>query len=64
MLRFAVRSLLQSRWCTHGGYCQWSRLHHDLVFDLCEVHLEFIADALLPTVFEVEEDVLAHVSLV
>lgn len=55
--------MLHSRGCSHGGGCQWVRLHQDLVLELCQVHLELVADALLPPVLKVEEYVFTHVSL-
>lgn len=63
VLRLFLRSLLHSCRCAHGGCRQWSRLHHNLVLDLGEVHLELVADALLPAVLEVEKYVLANITL-
>ena len=38
-------------------------MHDELVFDLAQVKLEVVSHELLPSVLEVEEDVLANVLL-
>lgn len=59
-----MRSLVQHpHVCTNRGCCQGRRLHDQFIFDLGQIHFNFIADALLPAIFKVEKHVFADVPL-